>query len=147
MKKVFPFLVTLMAIGFWGVSPLNAQTVTATVGVGTSPYYAGVNATTNKIYVPNYGDDTVSVINGATDTVTATVLVGGGPLYAGVNATTNKIYVPNDDDDSVSVIYDPHGAVPATPIPTLNEWGLIILSLLMIGVGYISIRRRESASV
>ena len=35
----------------------------------------------------------------------------------------------------------------ATFVPTLNEWGLIILSLLMIGVGYITIRRRKSASV
>ena len=34
-----------------------------------------------------------------------------------------------------------------TPIPTLNEWGLIILSLLIIGTGYITIRRRKHASV
>jgi hypothetical protein len=38
-------------------------------------------------------------------------------------------------------------STPTTPIPTLNEWGLIILSLLLIGIGYIAIRRRESSSV
>ena len=38
---------------------------------------------------------------------------------------------------------------PATPVPTLNEWGMIFLSIVLmgIGIGYIIIRRRESASV
>jgi hypothetical protein len=31
------------------------------------------------------------------------------------------------------------------PIPTLNEWGLIILSLILLGIGYIAIRRRQYA--
>jgi len=34
----------------------------------------------------------------------------------------------------------------ATPVPTLNEWGLIVLSLLLIGVGYITILIRKGAS-
>ena len=189
MKKLFLFVVIVVVIGLWGVSSLNAQTVTATVNVGGlpisvgvnamtnkiyvanlqddtvsvidgatdtvtatvnvggGPWGVGVNATTNKIYVANSADETVSVIDGATDTVTATVNVGNGPISVGVNATTNKIYVANFTDETVSVIEDAPSPAPTTPVPTLNEWGLIILSLLMIGIGYITIRRRNSASV
>jgi YVTN family beta-propeller protein len=44
-----------------------------TLGVGARPLGVAVNPETNRIYVANSGDDTVSVIDGATDTVIATV--------------------------------------------------------------------------
>jgi len=34
-----------------------------------------------------------------------------------------------------------------TQIPTLSEWGMIIMFLLTISAGFIAIRRRESSSV
>ena len=39
-----------------------SNTVVATVAVGSNPYGVAVNPNTNRIYVANYGDDTVSVI-------------------------------------------------------------------------------------
>ncbi len=49
------------------VAVLNANTnVITPVAVGDYPLSAAVNATTNTVYVPNLGDDTVSVIGGAT---------------------------------------------------------------------------------
>ena len=50
------------------------------------------NPASNKIYVSNYGDGTVSVIDGADNTTTA-VDVGGPPGPLSVVAATNKIYV------------------------------------------------------
>ena len=81
-----------------------AQTVVATITVGSGPIGVGVNPTTNKIYVSNYGSGSVSVIDGATDTVTATVTVGTNPFGVGVNPATNKIYVANYGSGTVSVI-------------------------------------------
>src|SRR5271165_449358 len=56
------------------VTVINGQTnmVTATVTVGINPQYAVVNSVTNKIYVSNRRDNTVSVIDGATNTVIKT---------------------------------------------------------------------------
>jgi YVTN family beta-propeller protein len=64
-----------------------------------------------KIYVANWSDDTVSVIDGGTNTVIKTIPVGTGPVAGpggvGVNTATGKVYVANDQDTparSVSVI-------------------------------------------
>jgi len=53
----------------------------------------GINAITNKAFVPNNADGTVSVIDGATFGVVATISVGQHPYAAAVNSATNKIYV------------------------------------------------------
>ncbi len=74
----------------------STNTVVATVPVGSDPRGAGVNAATNRVYVPNFAGgsgNTVSVIDGSTNTVVATIVVGTGflgSLDAGVNAETNR---------------------------------------------------------
>ena len=71
--------------------------VVTTVAVGASPYFAAVNSTTNQIYVPNYGDGTVTVIDGNnSNKVVNTVTVGVKPDAVAVNPKTNQIYVEND---------------------------------------------------
>ena len=62
-----------------------------------------VNPVTNKIYVANAADDTVTVIDG-TSNATATVSVGTNPRALAVNPVTNKIYVANFGAASVTVI-------------------------------------------
>jgi hypothetical protein len=57
----------------------HAQTVTATVPVGTNPFDIAVNPVTNKIYVTNPGGapigiGTVTVIDGATNKATGVAL-------------------------------------------------------------------------
>jgi YVTN family beta-propeller protein len=74
---------------------------TATVPVGSYPVAIAVNAQTNKIYVANSSDKSVTVIDG-TDNSTTTISVGYGPQAIAVNAVTNKIYVA--DGDEVTVI-------------------------------------------
>ena len=71
-------------------------TVIATVPVGDVPQGVGVNPTTNRVYVANFDDDTVSVIDGATNAVIATIPGGvSGPHDVGVNPTTDRVYVAN----------------------------------------------------
>ncbi len=94
--------------------------VTATVTVGSSPYAAAANPTTNTIYVPNVGDNSVSVINGLTNSVTATVPVGSLPVAVAVNPSTNTIYVVNQGDNTMSVINGATNTVTAT-VPAGNE--------------------------
>jgi YVTN family beta-propeller protein len=64
--------------------------------------------------VANLQDNTVSVIDGATNTVTATVTVGNGADAVGVDPTTDTVYVANQDDNTVSVINGATNTVTAT---------------------------------
>ena len=77
--------------------------VIATVNVGHNPSTPVVNTTTNKVYVPNGRDNTVTVVDGTTF-ATSTINVGVGPATAAVNSVSNKIYVANSDDNTVTVI-------------------------------------------
>ncbi len=81
-----------------------AQTVTATINVGVGPNEVAVNTGTNKAYVANRLDGTVSVIDCATNTVMSTIPMGIEPKGVAVNPFTNKVYVTNIGSDNVSVI-------------------------------------------
>ena len=50
---------------------------------------------TNIVYVANYDDDTVSVIDGKTNSVTSNIKVGTSPSAVSVNPSTNIVYVTN----------------------------------------------------
>lgn len=85
------------------VRPVAAQTLIGTVPIGNNPTFVQVNSATNMIYVTNFADGTVTVINGATD-ATSTVHVGNHDEFLVINQNTNKIYVNNRADSTVSVI-------------------------------------------
>jgi YVTN family beta-propeller protein len=82
--------------------PARAQTVT-TIAAGSGAGYIAINPVTNRIYIANEFDNTVTVINGSTN-ATTTVPVGTLPIAAAVNSVTNKIYVVNQTDETVTVI-------------------------------------------
>lgn len=73
-----------------------------TITVGITPTAVAANPTTGLVYVVNYGDDTVSVIEGAS--VTKTVPVGHFPSFVAVNPANGYVYVTNSGDDTVSVL-------------------------------------------
>jgi YVTN family beta-propeller protein len=83
------FFVLVLAI-----APAHAQSVGATIPVGTSPAAIAVNPVTNKVYVANEGSNTVTIINGATN-FPSSITAGVRPTWIGVNPETNKIYVSN----------------------------------------------------
>jgi len=75
---------------------------TTTVNVGLYPVAMAVDSVTNKIYVCNQSDNTVTVIDGATNNTTTVSNVGANPIAVAVNSVTNKIYVPNACGDDPS---------------------------------------------
>jgi|HubBroStandDraft_1064217.scaffolds.fasta_scaffold62794_2 YVTN family beta-propeller protein len=119
-------LVTLMPAIAHAASVTPAAAAVHTIPVGSNPDALAVDASTDTIYVANYSDGTVSVIDGTTQTVTQTITVGSDPTAIGVDETTDTIYVANDSDGTVSVIDGvtgkvsdtiPIGNVPGSPYP------------------------------
>ncbi len=88
--RYFLFLLGLVFVAF----PLLGQRVIKTIPVGINPRWVAVNPVTNKVFVANEGDNSVSVIDGNTfDTSTVPVWT---PNFVLVNPQTNKIYVSTD---------------------------------------------------
>src|SRR5579859_1974592 len=81
----------------------QAQNVTATIPVGTSPAAVAANPITNKIYVAIQSSNSVTVIDGATNTVSS-ANAGALPFAIAVNPATNKVYVANANSNNVTVI-------------------------------------------
>jgi DNA-binding beta-propeller fold protein YncE len=91
----------------------GCSSAASTITVGTAPSAVAVDATTNTVYVTNLGDNTLSVINGATCDATVStgcgqtapaVPVGQSPIAVAVNAMNNTVYVVNTGDNTVSVL-------------------------------------------
>ena len=59
--------------------------VVATIPVGTVPFGVAFNADNGFMYVANFGSNTVSVIDPATNTVVATIPVGTHPFGIAFN--------------------------------------------------------------
>jgi YVTN family beta-propeller protein len=82
----------------------GATNATTSIGVESEPWAVAVNPATNMIYVANFDDDDVSVINGATNQVVADPSTGEGPDALVVDPVNNLIYVANFDSSSLTVI-------------------------------------------
>jgi len=72
--------------------------------VGGYPYGVAVNTQTDRIYVANNGDGTLSVIDGSSNQVISTVPGTSGALEVAVNPNTNMIYVTNPLGNEVFAI-------------------------------------------
>ena len=103
MQTIRRTLLFVLAFSFGTSLPVVGQTVIATVPVGSSPVAVALNSVSNKIYVVNYADNTVTVIDGTTLSTT-TVSVGNTPVAVALNSVSNKIYVVNYADNTVTVI-------------------------------------------
>jgi YVTN family beta-propeller protein len=66
--------------------------------------YFGMGFCAGFIYVPNYDDNTVSVIDPATNSVVATLAVGKRPSGVAINPAGTAVYVTNSGGGTVSVI-------------------------------------------
>jgi len=74
------------------------------VPTGAIPCAVAVNSVTNRIYVLNYADDSVTVIDGVNNHPVATVPVGRRPQAIAIDPTRNRIYVANTHSNSITVI-------------------------------------------
>lgn len=77
---------------FFLVSFVRGQTALPDIPVGVGPAAIAVNPVTNKFYVANTGDGSVSIIDGRTGLVTS-VATGAEPVAVAVNPSTARIYV------------------------------------------------------
>ena len=91
----------------------GCQQVPTSASVGGDPVAVAFDATTHTVLVLNQGDDSVSVIDGATCNASVTtgcaqsapqIRAGDNPAALGVDTTTNTVYVTNQNDDDVSVL-------------------------------------------
>ena len=89
-------------VGVSPAAPAFADSVTATIPVGSDPHGVAV-AANGRAYIANYGAGTVSVIDTSLNLVTATISVGNGPYGVAVAANGNA-YVTNYLAGTVSVI-------------------------------------------
>jgi YVTN family beta-propeller protein len=93
-------LTTLIAIA---TCTASAQTSLGNIAAGNTPKAFAINPVTNKIYVANQGDNTVTMIDGATN-ITKTIMVGNTPIAVAINPVTNQIYVLTQVGSNVTVI-------------------------------------------
>jgi YVTN family beta-propeller protein len=117
MQRPFSGLVALLVVSC--LAPAFCQRVIATIAVGNQPIYLAADQKTNRVYVSNQADDTVSVIDGATNAVLRTVRVGHNPNGVAVNPKTNTIYVANLAGGSLSII---NGSKLTTSILRLGSY-------------------------
>lgn len=93
--------------GVWVIDLKHLQTVTV-INTG-DPHVHGVGITPDGrfVFATNFIQNTVAVINTATNTVVATVPVGHQPNEVAVSLDGTKAFVTNQNDTTVSVICIP----------------------------------------
>jgi YVTN family beta-propeller protein len=95
--------------------PTNA--VMATLPGGNMPYAVAVNGVTQRFYVANFGDSTLTVIDAQSNTIVGSPIhVGIVPVSVAVNSRTNRVYIANSEAGTVSVIDGATNSVIGTPI-------------------------------
>jgi YVTN family beta-propeller protein len=91
-----------------------ANTVIDTIKGFTGPYGLAVDSNRGVAYVSNFGGNTLSVIDEATNAVTATITVGSNPFDVQIDPFRGKVYVSNYFAKTVSVIDEATNTVTAT---------------------------------
>jgi YVTN family beta-propeller protein len=94
------------------------------LSAGEIPCAIAVNSEANQLFVANYGDNSVSVIDGATGRKTATVRVGRHPKAIAFDANRNLVYVANTSDGTVTVIDAANNSAVATLPAGKNPYAL-----------------------
>lgn len=84
------------------VGPSNPLHVIASLPVGGEPEFATFDTVTGNLYVPNWGNNNVSVIHGTH--VVGTIEVGSIPFSATFDPANGFVYVVNEGSNNLSVI-------------------------------------------
>jgi YVTN family beta-propeller protein len=113
------------------VSVINGATngfvTNVSTGFFSSPAPAVYDPVNHDLYVPDYGQSNVTVINTTTQAVVATIPVGLGPFTPAYDPADGDIYVPNTVSNNLSIISTstntviatlPYGAFPYEPDET-----------------------------
>lgn len=96
------------------------------IPTGSTPCAVALNPVTDRIYVVNHEEDTVTVVAAKEGKVLATVKVGEKPQGIAIDAKANRIYVSNVHGDSISVIDGAQNTVTNTPRAPHNPYALAV---------------------
>ncbi len=95
-------------------TPECYPTVPAVTGVQDLPHGVEVDEAANRVFVANYGSNSVSIINGFTNAVMDTITGVAGPKGVAYRPTGDFLYVGNYDADTVTRIRVSDKAVMGT---------------------------------
>jgi len=84
------------------------------ITVEDNPWGIVISPDGTKVYVTNYGSNTVSVLSTATNSIVATINVGVSPKGVTFFPDGTKVYVTNFGSNTVSVIDTATNTVTAT---------------------------------
>ena len=102
-----------ITVGSGHVYPEGCEdTNTCTTGAGS--LFAAVNPVTNRIYVLNFFDGTVSVIDGYKNKEIAQIPIGAKGYGIAVNPITNRIYAVDSPNNALKIIDGGSNKVVAT---------------------------------
>src|SRR5262249_8448198 len=82
--------------------------------VGLHPSAVGVDERSDRVFVPNLGEATVSVLDARSGVVLRTMGVGQAPAALAVAPQTDRVYIANSGDATVSVLDAWSGSVIRT---------------------------------
>jgi YVTN family beta-propeller protein len=89
----------------WWRSTTKPIRFKTTIGVGAGPFGVMADPVSGNVYVGNFTDNTVSVIDGRTNQVRATIPVGAGPFGLAVSgALSGDVYVSNANGNTLQLI-------------------------------------------
>ncbi|HMQ06726.1 MAG TPA: YncE family protein [Saprospiraceae bacterium] len=137
-----------------------------TISVGNQPSSAVWSLDNSRLYVTNFGDNSISVINTNTNTVTNTIPASGlQPNGIDLSSNGNHLYVPLSGSNVVEVFSTltetsvstiPVGLNPVNvgrfifrihPIPTLSQWGILVVFLILCITGVLSLNHKKKISI
>jgi YVTN family beta-propeller protein len=104
----------------------GSSSESATLPVGQIPSSIAVDSNTNTLYVANYGDGTVTVLDPKAQKIIATLHVGSQPKSIVFDSIRNLVYVANTHDNTVTVIDANHNTVLATLPAGKNPYALAV---------------------
>lgn len=104
----------------------EASGAQVTIPSGAMPCAAAVDPQTGMVYVVNYADNSVTVVDGRAGQPVATIPVGNHPQAIAVDAPRGLVYVANTHSDSVSVIDARINRVIATLPAGRNPYALAV---------------------
>ncbi|MGB7292767.1 MAG: InlB B-repeat-containing protein [Thermodesulfobacteriota bacterium] len=86
------------------IDPITQTEVASVPGVGDGPNGIVVTPDGTRVYITNFSDDTISVLNTENLNLLDTFASGDGPHFPAISSDGSRLYVPNRNANSVSII-------------------------------------------
>ncbi|MGA8528449.1 MAG: YncE family protein, partial [Acidobacteriaceae bacterium] len=109
------------------VVALNEETHSVrTIPVGRIPCALAIDSVTRRLYVVNYGDETVSVIDLRAGKAIATLPVGKHPQAVTIDPKSHRVYIANVLNDNLTVIDGTKNVVIGVSSAGVHPYGIAV---------------------